>query len=143
MTKEEKTRPKIDLGYVTIYLIKPQIVCTDYQTEEFITVEKGIKIIEEIKTLVGDTPHAIIPNLSNLYTPFKEYFKFLVSERTPAKDKVIARAIVSTNLASRIEMQNFINFFKPQIPTKLFTSVEEAVAWIEPQIVQMKVNLKI
>lgn len=137
MEELNKTKKGIDLGYISLYLIKPHIICGDYKTEEFINVEKGIKIIEAIKTLVGDSPHAVIVNFSNLYVPFKETFKFLVSERTSEKDKIIARAIVSTNLASRIEVQNFISFFKPHTPTKLFSSVEEAIAWIEPQLAQM------
>src|ERR1035437_6178668 len=131
ITNKDKNH-EIDLGYVSLYLIKPHIVCGDYKTEKFKTVEKGIKIIEGINTLVGDTPHAVIVNIANLYTPFKEFFKFLVSQRDAKKDKIIARAIVSTNLASQMEVKHFIGFFKPQTPTKLCSTIEEAIAWIEP-----------
>ncbi len=134
MSALKKTVHKIDLGFVSIELIKPNIVCITSLTEDVISVENGIKIIEEIKGLVGNTPHATVLNFGNLYSPSKEFFKFIVSQRTTEKDNIIARAIVSTNMARRIEAQNFVNFFKPLTPTKLFASMDEAIAWIEPQL---------
>jgi hypothetical protein len=127
-------KEQINLGYVSIYFIKPHIVCSDYKTEEIIDVEKGIKILEGTKCLTGDARFALIVNISDFYTPFKEHFKFMVSQRNLKKDKMIARAIVATNMASRIEMQNFISAYKPLTPTKLFSTVEEALTWLEPQI---------
>ena len=136
MSAQEKTLRKIDLGFVSIYLIRSNIICIDCLIEEIVNVEKGIQIIEGIKTLVGDLPHATIINSSNLYAPSKEFFKFIVSQRNAEKDNIIARAIVATNAASRMESQNFINFFKPLTPTKLFSSIEDALTWLEPQFTQ-------
>jgi hypothetical protein len=134
MSALKKTVGKIDLGFVSIELIKPHIVCITTLTEEVVSVENGIKIIEEIKGLVGNTPHATILNFGDLFSPSKEFFKFIVSQRSPEKDNIVARGIVSGNLARRIEAQNFINFFKPLTPTKLFSTIDEAIAWIEPQL---------
>ena len=137
MSAQKKIIEKIELGFVSLYLIKPNVVCVDCLVEETIDVEKGIKILEAFKALVNtETPHASIINTSNLYAPSKEFFKFIVSQRSLAKDNIVARAIVTTNSASRIESQNFINFFKPLTPTKLFSTLDEAVAWIEPQLPQ-------
>jgi len=141
MSAVKKTVQKIDLGFVSIELIKPQIVCVSILVEDIISVEKGIKLLEGIKTLVGNTPHATIINSSDLYTPSKEFFKFIVSQRTAAKDNIIARAIVTTNMASRIDSQNFIGFFKPLTPTKIFSTIEEAVTWIELQLSKVNHNL--
>ena len=133
MSAQKKMLRKIDLGFVSIYLVKSNIICIDCLIEEVVNVEKGIQIIDGIKQLVGDIPHATIINSSNLYAPSKEFFKFIISQRTPEKDQIIARAIVTTNPASRIESQNFINFYKPLTPTKLFSTIEDAIAWIESQ----------
>jgi len=138
MSELKELKEEIDLGFVSLYLIKPHIICSDYKTEDIINVEMGIKILDGTKSLTGDMQFALIVNLSNLYTPFKEHFKFMVSQRSPEKDNLMARAIVTTNMASRIEMQNFINSFKPLTPTKLFPTVEEAISWLEPQL--SKVN---
>jgi hypothetical protein len=135
MSAQKKILQKIDLGFVCLSLIKPNIVCVDCLIEETIDVEKGIKILEAFKALVNtETPHASIINISNLYAPSKDFFKFIVSQRSPAKDNIVARAVVTTNPASRLDGQNFINFFKPLTPTKLFSTLDEAIAWIEPQL---------
>jgi hypothetical protein len=134
MSELKELKEKVDFGFASIYLIESHIVCLDYKTEEIINVEKGIKVLEGIKSLTGDMRFALIVNIANLYTPFKEHFKFMVSQRSPEKDNLMARAIVTTNMASRIEMQNFINSFKPLTRTKLFSTIDEAIVWIEPQL---------
>jgi len=134
MSAVRKEGKKIDLGFVSIELIRANIVSITTLTEEVVSVENGIKIIEEIKSLVGDISHATILNFGDSYSPSKEFYKFIVSQRSVEKDHIVARAIVSNNMARRIEAQNFINFFKPLTPTKLFTTIEEAIAWIEPQV---------
>jgi hypothetical protein len=134
MSAQEEMSNRVDLGFVSIHLIKTNIVCVDCLLEEAVSVDRGIKIIETIRSLVGNQPHAIIVNISTLYTPSREFFKFILSQRSPEKDKLMARAIVTTNPASRLDGKNFINFFKPLTPTKLFSTVEEAVSWIEPHL---------
>jgi len=134
MSAQRKTTQKIDLSFVSISLIKPNIICIDSLIEETITVEKGIQILEAVKTLSGNEPYATILNISDLYIPSKEFFKFIVSQRSAEKDNIIARAIVTTNPAARLDGQNFINFFKPLTTTKLFTTLDAAIAWIEIQL---------
>jgi hypothetical protein len=137
MSAQHKISQKIELGFVSLYLVKPTIVCVECLLEDIIDVEKGIQILEAFKTLVNtERPHGSIINTSNLYAPSKEFFKFIVSQRSPAKDNIVARALVTTNPASRIESQNFINFFKPLTPTKLFSNMEDAIAWVELQLKQ-------
>lgn len=134
MSALNKKAQKIDLGFVSIELIKPHIVGINVLVEDIISVENGIKILQGIKDLVGDTRYATIINSSNMYAPSKEFYKFIISQRTAEKDNILARAIVTTNMASRIDSQNFIGFFKPLTPTKIFSTIEEAIAWIEPQL---------
>jgi hypothetical protein len=141
MSALKKSKEKVDLGFVTIELIRPQIVCITCLDEETISVEKGIQLLQGIQSLVEDMRYATIINLSDLYTPSKEFFKFIVSQRSAEKDNIIARGIVTTNMAARIDSQNFIGFFKPLIPTKIFSTIDEAVAWVEPQLSNVNNNL--
>ena len=134
MSALKKTTQQIDLGFVSVNLIKPHIVCITCLKEEVIDVEMGIKILKGIKDLVDNRPYATIINISNLYAPSKEFYKFIVSQRSREKDNIIARGIVTTNMAQKIDAQNFINFFKPLTPTKLFLTIEDAIVWIEPQL---------
>ena len=134
MSARRKSKEEINLGFVAIRLIRPNIVSITTLTEDIVSVENGIKIIEEMKGLVGNIPHATILNFGDLFSPSKEFYKFIVSQRSAEKDYIVARALVSSNIARRIEAQNFINFFKPLTPTKLFTTVDEAIVWIESQL---------
>jgi hypothetical protein len=134
MSALRKSKEEINLGFVAIRLIRPNIVSITTLTEDIVSVENGIKIIEEMKGLVGNIPHATILNFGDLFSPSKEFYKFIVSQRSAEKDYIVARALVSSNIARRIEAQNFINFFKPLTPTKLFTTVDEAIVWIESQL---------
>jgi len=135
---KEEQKERIDLSFASIYLIKPSMICVTYHTEDVIDGGKGEQIIEGITSLAGGKPFATIINRSKLYTPCTEHFKFMISQRSPEKDNLLARAIVTTNMASRIEAQNFINFFKPLTPTKLFPTLEEAVVWVEIELNRLK-----
>jgi hypothetical protein len=134
MSAVRKTKEQIDLGFASVYLIKPAIICVTYLTEEVIDTGKGIQILEAITSLAEGKPFGTIINRAKLYTPNTEMFKFMISQRSIEKDNIMARALVTTNMASRIEAQNFINFFKPLTPTKLFETMEDALAWVEPYI---------
>ena len=134
MSAQEEMSNRVDLGFVSIHLVKANIVCVDCVLEESISVERGIKIIETIRSLVGNELHGIIINAATLYTPSKEFFKFILSQRSPEKDKLMARAIVTTNPASRLDGKNFINFFKPLTPTKLCFTIDEAIDWVESHL---------
>ncbi len=134
MSELKELKEEIDLSFASIRLIKPAIICVTYLTEDVIDGGKGVQILASITSLAGNKPFVTIINRSNLYTPCTEHFKFMISQRSPEKDNLLARAIVTTNMASRIEAQNFVNFFKPLTPTKLFSTVEEAISWLEPQL---------
>jgi len=134
MNELKEMKEQIDLGFASIYLIKPVIICVTYLTEDVIDAGKGAQILEGITSLAGGNPFTTIINRSKLYTPCTEHFKSMISQRSPEKDNLLARAIVTTNMASRIEAQNFINAYKPLTPTKLFPTIEEAIAWLEPQL---------
>ncbi len=134
MPELQEMKQIIDLGFVTIELIRPNIACVNVQNDEIVSVEKGIKILDTYKPMIGDIKHATLVNLAGFYPPIKEFYKFILSQRSTEKDNLVARAVVSTNMATRIEWQNFINSFKPLTPTKLFSTIDEAISWLEPQL---------
>lgn len=134
MSALKKTVQQKELGFVTVSLLKPGIIHVSHLAEEIISVEKGIELLNAVNELAGNLPYATIINMGDKYAPSKEFFKFIVSQRSPEKDHVVARALVTTNMASRIDAQNFIGFFKPLTPTKLFSTLEDAIAWVELQL---------
>lgn len=129
-----KNSEKTDVGGVSIQLVRPSVVEINVYEEQTISVEKGIKILETLDKLTAGQLYCTIINTSNIYAPSKEFFKFIVSQRTTEKNNVLARAIVTTNPAARIETQNFINSFKPLIETRLFSKIDEAISWLEEKL---------
>ena len=48
-----------------------------------------------------------------------------------ASQFTLAEAYVVSNLAQKIVGNFYVNFHKPQVPTKIFTNAEEAVKWLK------------
>ena len=124
---------KIEADFVTISFIKPRVVWVNFKKDCTINVETGIKILSNAKQIIGkeDLPYLSLIDLKDLYVPITEFAKLMFGQFSPEKDLLLARAVVSTNLAQRIEMQNFIGLHKPLVPTKLFMHQEEALAWLD------------
>lgn len=129
---------KISLSYAEFSLLKDNVVLVDYLTEEPLNVEKGIKLIETINQLTNRKPTAAIHNLGDKYLFSTDALRFMGSQLTTEAHHYVARAIVATNPAARIAANNFINLYKPLIPTRLFTGVDEAVAWVESVLAERK-----
>lgn len=122
---------KITFDFAEISLVKGKIVLVDYLTEDPLNVDRGIKMLETIKKLTNNEPCAIIHNVADKYIFTTDALRFMGSQLTKDAHSYLARAIVCTNPAGRIAANNFIKFYKPLLPTKLFTDTAAALAWIE------------
>lgn len=129
---------KITLSFAELSLLKDNVVIVDYITEEPLNVDKGIQMVESINRITNNRPAAAIHNVGDKYLFSSDNLKFMGSQLSPEKHNYLARAIVTTNPAARIETTNFINLYKPIIPTKLFTTVEAAYQWIEGVLARSK-----
>lgn len=129
---------KITLSFGEFSLLKDNIVLIDYNGQEGLNVERGIQMVESINKLTNNRPAAAIHNLGEHYVFSTDNLKFMGSQLSPERHHYVARAIVTTNPAGRIETTNFINLYKPLIPTKLFATVEAAYQWIEEQLALSK-----
>jgi len=122
---------KIVLSFAEFSLLKDNVVLIDYLNEEPLNVEKGIQIVGTINKLTNNQPSAAIHNVGDKYIFSTDALRFMGSQLNSADHHYCARAIVATNSAARISATNFINLYKPLIPTRLFNEVEEAYVWIE------------
>jgi hypothetical protein len=127
---------KIGLTFADFSLLKDNVVLVDYQTEEPLNVEKGIQLVETIQKIAGGTPSATIHNVGDKYIFTTDALRFMGSQLSSGTHHILARAIVATNPASRIAANNFINLYKPLIPTRLFANVEEAYTWVEQMLAE-------
>ncbi len=122
---------KITLSFAELSLLKDNVVLINYLNEEPLNVEKGIQVVATIHKLTNDKPSAAVHNVGDKYLFTTDALRFMGSQLNTEAHHYVARAIVATNPASRIATNNFINLYKPLIPTRLFSEVEEAMAWVE------------
>ena len=127
MPVQEKTR----LSFADVSLVKDDIICIDFLDEEPLNVEKGIQIVEIIKKIGNNRPCVVIYNVGDKYIFSSNALRFMGSQFNAEEHGYLARAIVSTNSAARITSNNFIKFYKPLVPTKLFSDVDAALTWAE------------
>ncbi|HXB39182.1 MAG TPA: hypothetical protein VNZ49_01490 [Bacteroidia bacterium] len=129
---------KITLSFAEFSLLKDNIVLIDYLNEEPLNVERGIQLVETINKLTCNKPSAAIHNVGDKYIFTTDALRFMGSQLSTNEHNYSARALVVTNPAARIASNNFINSYKPLIPTRIFNEVEEALAWVEGLLAQAK-----
>lgn len=129
---------KITLSFAEFSLLKDNVVLIDYLNETPLNVEKGIQLVETINKLTNNQPAAAIHNVDDKYIFTTDQMRFMGSQLNTTDHHYVARAVVATNPAARISVNNFVNLYKPLIPTKLFTEVDEAYAWVESVLASQK-----
>ncbi len=129
---------KIALSFADVSLVKPNISQVDYLNEEPMNVDKGIQLIDAIQKLNNNQPSAVIHNVGEKYIFSTEALRFMGSQLNTENHKILAMAIVTTNTAARLSANNFIMLYKPIVPTKLFATLTEALAWAEEIIASKK-----
>lgn len=129
---------KITLDFAEFSLLNDRIVVVDYLNEEPMNVDRGIQLVESINKLTNDRPAAVIHNVGDKYIFTTDALRFMGSQLSTEQHHYLARAIVSNNSAARIASTNFLNLYKPLIPTRLFNNMDEALSWVEGVISSSK-----
>ena len=122
---------KITLDFAELTLVKDHVVLVDYTGEEPLNVDKGIQIVESIRSISTNQPVIVIHNVGDKYIFSSEALRFMGSQLNKEEHCYLARAIVTSNSAARIAGNNFIKFHKPLVPTKLFSELEAALTWAD------------
>jgi hypothetical protein len=81
--------------------------------------------IEAIKEITDDR-HPVLVDARVIFTITQEA-RELAAENSKNR---LAKAVLINSLATRLIGNFYINFHKPSIPTKIFTSREDAIEWL-------------
>lgn len=130
MVALEHTKPTtaIELGYATVSLRKDGIINTDIKIKDAVTLSQAKELLEAYLK-VGD--HKKLPHLftvSKFVIMEKEVMEFISNT---ANKYGKADAFVIHSLPQRIIGNFYLQFHKPSVPTKLFTSQAKAVIWLK------------
>lgn len=129
---------KIALSFAELTLIREGLVLIDYYGEERINVSRGIEMHNAIIKLTNNNPYFLIHNFGDNYVHLTEAMRFMTSQLNSETHKILGRAYVGTNAATRLAINNLIKLYKPLVPAKLFSQNEPAVQWSEDFIASSK-----
>lgn len=93
-----------------------------------IELENAIENYEAAHTLTGNTKHLLLVDAKATVYISKEARTYS-AELKP--NSPIAMAVIVTSTANRLIGNFYINFNKPKVPTKLFSTEDKAVEWLK------------
>lgn len=119
----------MNLGHSIIGMREDGIVEIDFSD----TLEIDVKEAKEMVVATGSVSQGkkvLVLNVAgSLTTATAAARDFAASAE--AVQYTLAEAYVVSNLAQKIVGNFYVNFHKPQVPTKIFTNTEEAVKWLK------------
>jgi len=79
--------------------------------------------------LTNNSPCLLIIDMSNVKSTTKEARSYYAASNT--EDLVKAVALITPSLVTKMMATFFINFDKPPIPVKMFSTKPKAIAWLK------------
>lgn len=93
-------------------------------------VETRLKLTETLE------PYPFIVNIKNVKESKKEVRDFLASQK--AAEHIVCTAILINSMLTATIGNFYLRLSKPPVPTKLFTTEEDAVEWLKEQSIKLK-----
>lgn len=94
-----------------------------------IELENAIQNQEAVKQLTNNEKHLLVVDARGIDVYVSKEARTFSADRKAA-DPCIAKAFIVNSTANRLIGNFYINFNKPNIPTKLFSTVEKATEWL-------------
>lgn len=118
----------IDSEMATIEIID-EVVYIALKEDADLDKEKIEEMIELREQLQDYKPMLVLADIRKIWQATKQARQTAASKRMTKLN--IAMAILTSTLASRMLANFFIQFNKPVTPTRMFTSKEKALKWLE------------
>ncbi len=97
-----------------------------------IELEDAIQIHRVAEQLTDGDKFMVLLDANTIVTVSKEARAFTAKQHE--NDGRIAEAFVVNSLANKLVGNFYINFNKPQIPTKIFSNKEKAMIWLQSNL---------
>jgi hypothetical protein len=119
----------IYLGHSVIGMREDGILEMDFSDTLEIDLKEAKEMVAATATLSGGKKVLVLNIAGSITTATTAARDFAASAE--AIQYTLAEAYVVNNLAQKIVGNFYVNFHKPQVPTKIFTNTEEAVNWLK------------
>jgi len=109
------------------------IVLIEYDKEKDVNAQDLSTIEQSIVTLIGNHPYFAISLLAQSFKNFTEEAKRFITQKNGHLENRAVDCYVTDSLSKRLELEMFFQFNKPAKKTKIFTSLNKALTYIEGQ----------
>ncbi|MFK8044182.1 MAG: hypothetical protein AB8B72_01705 [Crocinitomicaceae bacterium] len=132
---------KLDCNKALINKFDDSIVLIEYTANENVEAHDLSHIERSIGTLIGNHPYFAISVLPQSFKNFSIEAKNFITEKTDRLENRLIDCYVTDSLSKRLELEVFFQFHKPSKKTKIFTSLNKALTFIEGEK-KLEVNKK-
>lgn len=95
-------------------------------------LQDALENVQIAREIAKNNTHPLLIDMTNIRSMSREAREVYVMESE--RDYVMAVALVTTSITSRVVANFFIGFNKPPVPTKLFNDIEAAKKWLLEQV---------
>ncbi len=117
----------------TITVIKDNILLVEYEKNTTITPKLVLELKEMREKLIGNNKFYAIADFRNGLNTISEETKIMVSQDENLYKHRHADVFLVDSFAKKIEVELYLRIHKPKIPTKVFSSLNKALTWVEKQ----------
>ncbi len=121
---------KITTSFAEFSLVEPGIICIKMLNSFELAAEQAQEILDHTTTLSEGKQHALLYDFNNQNVLITQIAKQMAQPRVAANSNLCGRALIVYNLSNKLETNNFINTHKPLTPTKVFSTVKEAIPFL-------------
>lgn len=111
-------------------LLEPGIIQVKLHEDIEVKAEEAKIVLDFTNKLSEGRFHCILYDFNGKNIIISDFAKKLASFRSITSDHLLARAFLVYNLNNKLEVNNLMRQYKPQIPTQAFESKEEAIAYL-------------
>lgn len=118
-------------GSLNFYFTENNILQLIYKSTALHTEEEALENVKIFKELIDGAPRLMlidVTHIKSMTRGAREIYAKISNEKN-----VIAIALLTKSLVSKIVGNFFIGFNKPVVPTKLFVDKTEAREWLKKQ----------
>lgn len=94
-----------------------------------IELENAIQNQEAVKLLTNNEKHLLVVDARGIDVYVSKEARAFSADRIPSAP-CIAKAFIVNSTANRLIGNFYINFNKPKVPTKIFSTIEKATEWL-------------
>jgi len=120
---------KLDFKNLSVSLLKEGILHIHLNTNSEITMADAMLAVEAMEKLGGGKKHPVFIDAGAFCSVDKEVREFSASKESNIF--TLADAIAYNSLAQKIIANFYVNQNEPTVPTKVFSSMADALTWLK------------